>query len=295
MTERDMRLAWLHECPGMGPAALHRIISRCGGVPEPSFFGRSVACYAAETGASEALAKSMADCYAAVPTRLAAAHSLPIRAIPYVDIDYCLVLAGVAKRVPILYMHGNTEDRLTSGSFCVITSRDAEFAYGDVIKAAVEVGMAAGRHVITGHNRPVYQLALLAAKRIGRPATLVLDRGLLSAFDEDLRRDPVPAARIWGYAFDSERMCAISPFRLGDPWIGANARLRDELIVRLSDVIVAIGVRDGGTMHNLCRAAAIRGQVVLAADDCLPALAPSGATAWTGEMPPAVPRRVAPR
>lgn len=286
-----MRLAWLHECPGVGPAVLSRVIHRYQGAPPAEFFGRYASWYRAEFGVTPRTAESLQTHLAAVPARLAKGHHLPIDVVIEADIGYFPELKPLSASIPMIYLHGSIPNRLSISNLSVISSQNEELRNDGAVKSALRTATDAGWRLVTGHNRPVYQWALLAAKRTGRAALLVLDRGLIAAFDEDLRRDPVSAARIWGYAFDSDRMLALSPFRLYDPWIGANARLRDAIIVALSEVVIAIGVREGGTMHRLCAEAAARGQTVFAAPDCLPFLEPHGATAWTGALPPAASAR----
>jgi predicted Rossmann fold nucleotide-binding protein DprA/Smf involved in DNA uptake len=285
MNERDMRLVWLQECPGVGPAVLRRVIAQFCGAPPAIFFGRTASEYQCLLDVPRRLAEEMERHLSAVPVFLADAAQRPVRALIAGDLDYPMDINRLKYRPPILLAHGNGCSGLPGGNFCVLSSAKQEHNHADHVRRAITAGVAHGWKVVAGHNRPVYQWGLLAAKRMGRPATMVLDRGLLAAFGEDLRRDPVPAARIWGYAFDADRMLALSPFRLRDPWIGANARLRDAIVVALSDVVIAIGVKEGGTMHRLCRQAAGRGQTVLAAPDCLPLLEPAGARPWTGEMP----------
>jgi hypothetical protein len=51
-------------------------------------------------------------------------------------------------------------------------------------------------------TQPAYQRALLCAVRNDAPYVLALDRGLLSAFGDDLRKEPLKQARIWQAEFD---------------------------------------------------------------------------------------------
>lgn len=286
MTESDIRLAWLHECPGVGPSLLRRVLDRYGAAPPPAFFGRTPAWYRTEFNVPEKASFAMADHLSGVPSSLIDASNWPVSLLYGNQLNEIPVGWLLSRAPAVLYCLGNHVNVLPAGHFCVVASQKQEHLYASEVKDAIQQGLAAGRHVVAGHNRPVYQWALTAAKRMGARATVVLDRGLLAAFGEDLRRDPVPAARIWGYDFDREHMCALSPFRLRDPWIGANARLRDAMVVALSEVIVAVGIREGGTMDRLCREAAGRGRTVLAAPDCLPFLEPCGALPWTGVFPP---------
>jgi predicted Rossmann fold nucleotide-binding protein DprA/Smf involved in DNA uptake len=282
-----MRLVWLQECPRLGPAVLRAAVGLYRGAPPAAFFGQPAAFYRNALAIPAALAATLESHLAAVPAALAAFADLPVTAVTPFDFDYPTGLRRLKEPPAVVLAHGRRGNEITNGNFCVVSSSKREWEAAESVKGAIESGLNAGRRVVAGHNRPVYQWALLAAKRRGASATMVLDRGLVAAFDDDLRRDPVPAARIWGYAFYSERSLALSSFRLRDPWIGANARYRDALVVALSDVVVAIGVKQGGTMHRLCREAAARGQTVYAAPDCLPLLEAAGAVPWEGAFVPA--------
>jgi predicted Rossmann fold nucleotide-binding protein DprA/Smf involved in DNA uptake len=281
-----MRLLWLQECPGVGPAVLRAAIAKYGGAPPVGFFGRHASWYIEALGVPEKLAATLERHLSAVPASLAEANKLPASVVTLFDPAYPSGLRRLNPAPPLVLLHGNASFRLLFGNFCVISSSKREWEHAELIKAGFDAALTAGWRLVAGHNRPVYQWALLAAKRRGAAATMVLDRGLLAAFDDDLRRDPVPSARIWGYAFDAARSLAVSPFRLRDPWIGANARYRDALVVALSDTILAVGIQQGGTMHRLCREAAMRGQRVFASEDSLPLLAPAGAVPWQGELAP---------
>jgi hypothetical protein len=60
-------------------------------------------------------------------------------------------------------------------------------------------------------TQPAYQRALLCAVRNGAPYVLVLDRGLLSAFGNDLRKEPLKQARIWQAEFDPAQRAGNQP------------------------------------------------------------------------------------
>jgi predicted Rossmann fold nucleotide-binding protein DprA/Smf involved in DNA uptake len=203
------------------------------------------------------------------------------------DAAYPASLRRLPDAPPILSVFG-CDDIVTKGKYTVLSSRGAESALGETQKSAWKSAVEAGWVPVAGHNRGVYQWGLLAAKRSAAGAVMVLDRGLLAAFDDDLRRDPVPAARIWGYGFEAERSLAVSPFRLRDPFIGRNNRIRDAIVAALADVIIAIGVREGGWMHHLCLDALGRGQTVFASRECLALLADAGAREWIGAAPTAL-------
>lgn len=279
MNERDQCIWRLQETPGLGAMALARVLERCG-VPDADFFGRDPAWYRKQCGMSERCALALAQ----RPPPSPAIAELPVRAILALDADYPGPLSAWAAPPPVLWMLNECKLALTQGNLSVVASAGAENTRVDRCKSAIETAIRDGYRLVAGHNRPVYQWALLAAKRCGAPSVMALDRGLLEAFDGDLRRDPVAPARIWGYGFEPERCAVLSPFRLGDGWIGANSRTRDALVVGLSDVVVAVGIRPGGTMHRLCRQALACGRVVYADEESLPLLAEAGSRPWTGRF-----------
>lgn len=279
MNERDQCIWRLQETPGLGAVALSRVLERCG-VPGAAFFGRDSAWYRKQCGLSERCANALAQ----RPPPSPAIAEQPVRAILTLDADYPRPLSAWPAPPPVLWTLSNGNNTLTKGNLSVVASSGAEEVRVDRCKSAMETAIRDGFRLVAGHNRPVYQWALLAAKRCGAPSVMTLDRGLLDAFDGDLRRDPVAPARIWGYGFEPERCTVLSPFRLGDGWIGANSRTRDALVVGLSDIVVAFGIRPGGTMHRLCRQALACGRVVYADEESLPSLAEAGARSWAGRF-----------
>lgn len=105
---------------------------------------------------------------------------------------------------------------------------------------------------ITGQDRLPYQRLALAAQRRDAPAVYVLDRGLREALGPDLDRPLFAAARIRDAYFRGDRDVVLSPFRLNDHCIGAHNRRRDSLIFSLSDLVIALHTRPGGTMAREC-------------------------------------------
>lgn len=279
MNERDQWIWRLQEIPGLGAQALGRILGRYG-APDGSLFGRDMSYYRQNFKVSEPVAQALSDARTMAP----AAPHLPVRALLSTDADYPAPLRAWKTAPPLLWTVESTTFPLTYGNICVVASAGAEGEMAELCKRALQIALESGYALVAGHNRPVYQWALLAAKRAGAPAWMPLDRGLQDAFDGDLARDPVAAARIWGYGFEPERCVALSPFRLADGWIGANSRIRDALVVGLSDIILAVGIRAGGTMHGLCREALARGRVVYADAGSLPLLAAEGARPWEGRL-----------
>ncbi len=105
---------------------------------------------------------------------------------------------------------------------------------------------------VTGHDRSPYKLLALTAQRQNSPTFFVFDRGLREALGPRFDRAPFTAARIRDAEFAVSRDLALSCFRLDDHSIGANNRRRDRLIFSLSQKIVALDVREGGTMYSEC-------------------------------------------
>jgi hypothetical protein len=108
---------------------------------------------------------------------------------------------------------------------------------------------------VTGHNRPPYQRAALAALRFGGKVCYVLDRGLLEAFSNDLRRELFPAAHVWSRQYDPATTLTLTPYPLRAHGIAIHNRRRDELVFALADTIVAGEIRPGGQMDHHLRAA----------------------------------------
>lgn len=277
---RSLRLARIQQAPGFGPAALSRLLSECG-VPEEGFFGREPAWYR-----GRGVSRRAAEWFAKPGALDAGLEALPVQALLPSDAQYPSRLRSWGRPPPLLWTLEGRSEGLTNGNMCVIASASGVEFDREAAKSAFGAAAEAGWTIVAGHNRPVYVLGLLVAKRMGTSAWMPLDRGLLEAFDGDLSRDPVAPARIWGYAFEPHRCAPLSPFRLGDPWIGANARARDELVVGLSDVVVTAGVRPGGTIHGLCLAALRRGRVVMASPRDVPLLGDAGARTWEGRLAP---------
>jgi hypothetical protein len=109
---------------------------------------------------------------------------------------------------------------------------------------------------------------------------IVLDRGIFATFGARLDRDPFgfgPGRSL----LDADRTCVVSPFRLMDHASPRNGQRRDELIVALADVIVAVHARAGGQIERVCLEALDRGQSVLSWYGENAGLVAAGATAIT--------------
>lgn len=283
MNDCERRLLALLHCPGLGLEARNRIAQTYDGDLPPDFFGAPPAWYRERWGLSARAANWLSCClpaswgapgFGAAPAHIAS---------PYAP-DAPRGLRALGELAPVCILLGNPTALENERTFAVLCSTRASDADVAAARRAAEAAVEAGFTVVAGHNRPAYQQVLLAAKRMGTPAIVVLDRGLFRAFDNDLSRDPIAAARIWGFAFNVERSVALSPYRPLDGWVTPNSRRRDASVARLADHIVAIALREGGTMHQLAAAAARLGRRVHADDASMPLLAGSGAVPWEGAL-----------
>jgi len=179
---------------------------------------------------------------------------------------------------PILFAYGSLP-AVQGPSVAVISSGSPTPWALEVTAATASAAAVAGASIVTGHNRPAYQEAALAGKRLGTPVVVALDRGILCAFRGDLSREMFAAARIYGYEFPGHRDLVLSPFRPEDHWVGHHNRVRDALVVALASVVVAVEVRAGGVMHAQCVRAKQCGKRVLVCDPGIPWPEASGNTA----------------
>lgn len=193
-----------------------------------------------------------------------------VRVIPITGPDYPPgVLAHFPTPPPLLFAYGS----LSAGkapSVAVISSGSPTPWALEVTAAVASAAALAGGSIVTGHNRPAYQEAALAGKRLRTPVVVALDRGILCAFRGDLSREMFAAARIYGYEFPDERDLVLSPFRPEDHWVGHHNRVRDALVVALASVVVAVEVRAGGVMHAQCVRAKQCGKRVLVCEPGVP-------------------------
>lgn len=281
MDAHSLSLARLQGCPKMGRAALTRIVERYrGDIPE-GLYGRSAGWYTKELGLPARAAEALAVYTPHVDPGI---DRLPIRLVTRFDRGFPHSVLSAEHPPPVLSVHGAEREGLTGGKAAVLASFGWELDHTDAVKAVIETCIRHGFALIAGHNRPVYQWALLAAKRNQSQSVMVLDRGMLSAFDPDLRRDPVIAARIWGYGFDDQRCQAISPFRLCDGWKASHGPWRDDIVAALADTIIVMGCRPRGITEALCVRAAKLGKRIFAGPDTDALLECNGVERWNGEM-----------
>ena len=279
----DLSLWWLTECPNLGWTGWRQVLDRCGGTVGAGLYGKTAEYYESSLGLPSRVARLLAAHGPLTAAVSASVSGLPIRFVSDADPDYPDKWRVIKEAPPIIATYGNYRN-LAGPIAAIVCSRGPTRDDLALVKTAADVALASGYALAAGHNKPAYQLALLAAKRHAQQSIMVLDRGIIATFEDDLRRDPLPAARIWGFGFESDRSVAISPFRLHDAWIGANSQIRDALVIALADVILAVHVRPGGVMANAVRGAAERGQRVLADQDSMEALGDCGAELWAGRF-----------
>ncbi len=177
-------------------------------------------------------------------------NEIGISVITLWDSDYPMSLKAYdSQPPPVLYAYGNL-GLLKERKFAVVNSNNAPDYSLSLTSRVVDALINTGKVLVTGHNRHPYQLAALTAKRLGAPVITVLDRGIVSAFKGRLEWELFAEARIWNPQFDKYNDLVISPFRLGDSWIGNNSKQRDHLIFALSETIVTVYVRSGGVMEK---------------------------------------------
>lgn len=193
-----------------------------------------------------------------------------VHVIPITAPDYPAgVIAHLPTPPPLLFAYGNLS-AARAPSVAVISSGSPTPWALEVTAAVASAAALAGASIVTGHNRPAYQEAALAGKRLQTPVVVALDRGILCAFHGDLSREMFAAARIYGYEFPDGRDLVFSPFRPEDHWVGHHNRMRDALVVALASLVVAVEVRAGGVMHAQCVRAKQCGKRVLVCEPGIP-------------------------
>ncbi|MCS7065456.1 MAG: DNA-processing protein DprA, partial [Fimbriimonadales bacterium] len=216
-----------------------------------------------------------------------------VRWLSFQDAAYPRQLECMPDPPALLFLYGNYE-LLSEPTFALLASHTISPEGLAELEQVAQSFFGSGWVPVTSATQPAYQRLLLCALRANRPYILVLDRGLLSAFGDDLRREPLRQARIWRAEFDPSRALAISPFRPRDGWLASSGRYRDALIAYLSDAPVVIEARPDGYMVQLCREMLQRGgtlSVLAYRLDQLPGNRqiveaggkPIASTSWTGE------------
>jgi DNA processing protein len=252
----------LGRAPGLGPKGIYNVLTRVDA--GPNVLSCSVeqmkSYYKLSAKSAEYISQNAETLKVESEELLQKVSALGIHVITVRDNAYPSSLKAYHLHLPpVIYAYGNLH-LLQERRFAMINSATISVRGSSATTEIADILIDEGLVMTTGHNNAPYQLALLTAKRKHAPVVLVLDRGIISAFHGQLDWQPVATARIWDPQFDPDRDLVISQFRLGDPWIGENSRLRDRMVFGLSDFVVAGEVRPGGVMEKECRFAMERGR-----------------------------------
>lgn len=178
--------------------------------------------------------------------------------------DAPAAMAGPASGAvwPYLFYWGQA-GLLEEPSAAVVCSRSAspqEIAFADAIASEAA---RSGLQIVTSGSGAGYQTVATAAKRHGGRAIYVMDRPFSELLAREVRREPVPAARVWDAELDPEAQCLISPLSPFRPWKSSNLLLRDQLVADLAAAAVVVCASAGGNIERVYRKAAARGRPVL--------------------------------
>jgi predicted Rossmann fold nucleotide-binding protein DprA/Smf involved in DNA uptake len=252
----------LSRVPHLGPRGAYNILTRLeqGADIFSSSAEQLTKSYKLTSVASEYLAANAVSLLDESAELLRKVNELGISVITIRDTDYPTSLKVYQRHLPpVIYAYGNLQ-LLQEKRFAVVNSANmgecGSKATSDIAEFLIDEGLV----TVTGHNNAPYQLALLSAKRKRAPVVIALDRGIINTFHGLMDWQPVAAARIWDPEFDRDKDLVISQFRLGDPWIGENSKLRDRMVFGLADVVIAGEVRPGGVMEKECLFARNRGR-----------------------------------
>lgn len=185
------------------------------------------------------------------------------RWLSFQDAAYPHALDDMPEPPPVLFTYGD-HALLNEPCFALLASHNVSARGLSELEQVAESLIAQGFTPIVSATQPAYQRALLCAVRQGAPYVLTLDRGLLSAFGEDLRKEPLKQARIWQAEFNPQRALALSPFRPRDGWVAANGKYRDALIGYLASAVIVIEARPDGYIVQLCQQLLQHGRKVYA-------------------------------
>lgn len=185
------------------------------------------------------------------------------RWLSFQDAAYPHALDDMSEPPAVLFTYGD-HALLQEPCFALLASHTVSAQGLSALEQIAESLMAQGFTPIVSATQPAYQRALLCAVRRGAPYVLTLDRGLLSAFGEDLRKEPLKQARIWQAEFNPQRALAISPFRPRDGWVASNGKYRDALIGYLASAVIVIEARPDGYIVQLCQQLLQHGRKVYA-------------------------------
>jgi predicted Rossmann fold nucleotide-binding protein DprA/Smf involved in DNA uptake len=253
----DFELALLL-APDLGSASFSRILTRFAltGARKQGFFDLSAEALQEEFGLSKSAASALSSgakgVRAAVEGVKKRIATKPVRLITRQSAIYPKRVEEFCKKAPpgFLFAYGNL-NALRPKTFCCLASRDAGAAVLEELERRVEAQVLESQVLVTGANTPAYQRAAVVPLRWGAPRVLVLDRGLFAALGDSLDQEPFKAARLWRYRFDPDTDLVLSQFRPDDAFVGVNNKMRDELVVALSDEVHVIHQSKGGNTDRL--------------------------------------------
>ncbi len=173
-----------------------------------------------------------------------------VRWLSFQHASYPCRLEQMQEPPALLFAYGNY-DLLAGNTVALLASHTISKRGLEVLEQILGVFLEQDWVPLVSQNQPAYQRALLGTVRKAKPYVLVLDRGLLKVFGDDLRKEPLASARIWRAEFDPQRALAISPFRPRDGWITGNSRYRDQLIAYLADAVIVVEARPDGYITQL--------------------------------------------
>jgi DNA processing protein len=184
-----------------------------------------------------------------------------VRWLSFQDAAYPAALEAMPEPPAVLFLYGN--HALLDGLTVALLGSHSISAEGlHELEQLAESLMAQGLTLLVSATQPAYQRALLCAVRNGAPYVLALDRGLLRAFGDDLRKEPLKQARIWQAEFDPAQALAISPFRPRDGWLAESGKYRDALVGYLANAVIVVEARPDGYIVQLCRELLQHGRTV---------------------------------
>lgn len=152
----------------------------------------------------------------------------------------------------VVYLYGN-QQLLRADTACVVTSRGAPFDAVEMVERLAEQHVLAGRVLVSGHDTKPYQRASVVPLRWGAPRIIVLDNGLFTALGPELKDEPFAAARLWRFQFDPRTDLAVSAVSPTREYHRNSNRIRDRLVVCLSEMVDVTWVTEGGNMDALAR------------------------------------------
>lgn len=183
------------------------------------------------------------------------------RWITFQDAAYPAALESLPEPPAVLFGYGKW-DLLNQTTFAVLGSHDISPLGLTALETVVKTFIESGWTLIASSTQPAYQQAMLTALRYNSPHALILDQGLLHVFGEDMRQEPVPAARVWRMEFDPMQDFALSAFRPRDHYLNPYGQKRDRIVAVLASALIVVEARPQGRMESLCKNALESGKKV---------------------------------